>query len=215
VCLISLAGLPIYFAGRTESLVWVLAAAVVSTLLGPIPQILRRALAGAYVVVGGITIAVWLVSMPQRLPALGVEVGQVLAPLIQGSDRVVVAGLWQLEVQHGLAAGFLAGSLDIHQAVRVETVPRSQCDHPGWFDLEAATDPSIMLDEAMGLRRKVETEGGRIWLVWSPSLPVGQYILPAFGGWQRQRLATSEIIAVDLLSLPSVPGDPPLAADGQ
>lgn len=200
VCLISLAGLPIYFAGRTESMVWVLAAVVVSTLLGHIPQILRRVLAGAYVVVGGITIAVWLVSMPQRLPAPGVEVGQVLAPLIQGSDRVVVAGLWQLEVQHGLAEGFLAGSHETHQAVRVETVPRSQGDHPGWFDVEAANETALGRD-ALSLRNNVGTSGGRIWLVWSPGLPVERSFFPVFGDWERQRLATSEIIIVDLLAL--------------
>ncbi len=202
VGLISLVGLPIYFAGRTEVMVWTLAAGLVSTMLWPLSPLVRRTTAGAYVVVGGVTIAFWLASMPQRLPAPGVEVGRVLAPLIQGGDRVVVAGLWQLEVQHGLAAGFFDLDSTLPARVVVETIPRSQAGHPGWLDLKALLSPELIL-EARKLEEQGRRDGQRIWLVWSPRLPLEETFFPAFESWKRATAENPNVLAVDLLLPPT------------
>ena len=139
------------------------------------------------------------------------EVGRKLAARIAESDRVVVAGLWQLEVRHGLAESHLGGSsLAIPE---VETIPGSQASHPGWLDRGAATSPALF-DEARALRRSAELQGNRIWLIWSPGLPLERYFFPAFSGWQRKRVAGSPIIAVDLLFPPSVEGTPLSSGEG-
>jgi mannosyltransferase len=197
--LAALAGLPLYFAGRTESMVWALAAAMVAILIVGLPPIARRIVGGAYVVVGAMTVALWLTDLPTHPPAPGVEVGRALASRITEGDRVVVAGLWQLEVQHGLAAGAL-----IEPAVpnSVETVPRSQAEHPGWLDLDAVLSPSLAMD-ARELERRARVENSRIWMVWSPALPLERNFFPAFSGWRRESIAGSPIIAVDLLTPPA------------
>ncbi len=143
--------------------------------------------------VGAVTAVLWLSSMPARPPAPGVEVGRALAGVIHGSDRVVVVGLWQLEIQHGLAEGFLSGSRAAPAQVRVETVPRSQGDHPGWLDIEAFS-PVVLRNEAKALASDARFGGGRIWLVWSPSLPWSrlsfQYSLVGNGNrWSLLRLS--------------------------
>ena len=202
VGLLALNGVPIYFAGRTESMVWALAATLVAIFIFELPRIVRRIVAGSYVVIGVTTIAMWIADLPSRMPATGVEVGYELSSMMEEGDRVVVAGLWQLEVRHGLARSLLDGSAADLEIVKVETVPRSQADHPGWLDREAVTSPEIY-DEARALRESAAAEGSRIWLVWSPALPLESNFFPAFAGWNRGRVAGSPIIAVDLLTPPS------------
>ena len=199
--LLALGGVPVYFAGRTESMVWALAASLVAILFLGLPPIARRIIAGTYFVVGAMTVAMWLACLPDHPPAPGVEVGRELASRVGANDRVVVAGLWQLEVRHGLAEGTLRTSSGAATFVEVETIPRSQAGHPGWLDREAATSPELNR-EAWELREDAAVEGSRIWLVWSPSLPLENTFFPAFAGWRREKVAGSPIIAVDLLMPP-------------
>jgi len=199
---LALGGVPVYFAGRTESMVWALAAALVAILIFELPPIARRIVAGSYVVFGVTTVAMWIGDLPSRLPAPGVEIGYELSSMIEEGDRVVVAGLWQLEVRHGLARGLLDGSASTSEIVTVETVPRTQADHPGWLDREAITSPELC-DEARALSENAAAEGSRIWLIWSPALPLESTFFPAFVGWRRDRVAGSRVIAVDLLTLPA------------
>ena len=199
--LAALNGLPLYFAGRTESMVWALVAALVAILILGLPTSVRRMVIGAYVVVGSVTVAMWLADLPSRPPAPGVEVGRELASRVEEGDRVVVAGLWQLEVRHGLAEVLLDDPAATSAGVEVETVPRSQAEHPGWLDREAATSPKL-LDEARVLSESAVAAKSRIWLIWSPILPLENTFFPAFAGWRRGRVAGSPIIAVDLLTPP-------------
>ena len=205
--LLALGGVPVYFAGRTESLVWALAAALIAVLVCGLPPIVRRIVAGSYVVVGAATVAMWIGDLPAHPPAPGVDVGYALSSMIEEGDRVVVAGLWQLEVRHGLAEGALGASSGAVPTVEVETIPRSQGEHPGWLDRDAATSPKLY-DEARALSENAAAEGSRIWLVWSPALPLENTFFPAFAGWRRDRVAGSPIIAVDLLSHPTEEGEP-------
>ena len=198
IAALALGGIPVYFAGRTESLAWALAAALVAILIFRLPPIARRIVAGAYVVVGVTTVAIWLAYLPARPPAPGVEVGRELASRVGAGDRVVVAGLWQLEVRHGLAEGHLDESAATSSIVDVETIPRSQAGHPGWLHLEAVVSPDLIV-EAWDLSRDAKADGSRIWLVWSPVLPLERIFFPAFAGWQRDRVAGSPLISVDLL----------------
>jgi len=199
IAVLALGGIPVYFAGRTESMVWALAAALGAILILRLPSIVRRIVAGSYVFVGAVTIIAWLAALPARPPAPGVEVGYALASMMEESDRVVVGGLWQLEVRHGLAQGLFDGSAANASIVDVETVPRSQAGHPGWLDHEAATSPKVF-DEARVLSERAAVERSRVWLVWSPALPLENTFFPAFAGWRRERIAGSPIIAVDLLT---------------
>jgi hypothetical protein len=207
IAVLALGGIPVYFAGRTESMVWGPVMALVAIMVLQLPRVVRRIIAGSYVVVGMATIAMWFADLPERPPTPGVEVGHALSSMIEEGDRVVVAGLWQLEVRHGLAQGLLDGSAATSGAVEVETMPRSQAEHPGWLDREAVTSPRVF-DEAQSLRRSAMAEESRIWLVWSPSLPLENTVFPAFAGWRREKVAGSPIITVDLLT-------PPPAADGE
>jgi hypothetical protein len=207
----ALAGVPLYFAGRTESMVWALAAALVSILCLGLPSVVGRIVLGAYLVVGVASVLMWLAGLGQRPPAPGVEVGRELAARVAEGDRVVVAGLWQLEVRRGLAEGNLEGLMSALVIPEIETVPRSQDSHPGWLDREAAMSPTLF-EEARALRRSAELEGDRIWLVWSPGLPLATNFFPAFSGWQRGRVAVSPIIAVDLLT-PPLDGAGPSSSD--
>jgi hypothetical protein len=200
--LLAVARVPVYFAGRTESMVWALAAALVAILVCELPPIARRIVTGSYVVVGVATVAMWIADLPARPPAPGVEVGHAMASMIDPGDRVVVAGLWQLEVRHGLAEALVDESGATSSVVEVETIPRSQAAHPGWLDREAVTSPELY-EEARALSEDAAAEGARIWLVWSPALPLERTFFPAFEGWQRSRVAGSPIIAVDLLMPPS------------
>jgi hypothetical protein len=211
MCLLALGGTPVYFAGRTESMVWALAAALVAILALGLPAIARRIAVGSYLLAGVVTVAMWFSALPARPPAPGVEVGHNLAPMIEGGDRVVVAGLWQLGVRHGLAKGLRDGSAVFSEIVDVETVPRSQAEHPGWLDRDAVTSPELFR-EARALRESAESEQSRLWLVWSPALPLEDHFFPAFAGWQRGRIAASPVIAVDLLVPP--PPDAPIFVDG-
>jgi hypothetical protein len=198
----ALVGVPLYFAGRTEALVWAIAAALVATLITGLPSAVRHVAAGLYVAVGLTTIALWFGSMPTRPPSPGIEVGQALAPMVEEGDRIVVIGLWQLEVRHGLAREKQEGAAGSTRIADVETLPRSQAGHPGWFDDEAVTSPHL-LDEATRLAERVAADQGRVWLVSSPTLPLGDNVLPAFDGWQRAPVAGSPIITVDLLVPPA------------
>lgn len=211
----ALAGVPLYFAGRTESMVWALAASLVAILIHGLPPLARGSVVTAYLLVGASTVALWLADLPGRRPMPGVEVGRELAGRLEEGDRLVVAGLWQLEVRHGLAERILEGATGNPLPIDVETIPRSQAEHPGWLDRAEAISPRL-LDEARALRDSGEGGTGRIWLVWSPVLPLEETFFPAFSGWRRARVARSPIIAVDLLTLE--PAETPSAAvegDGQ
>jgi hypothetical protein len=207
IWILALGGVPVYFAGRTESMVWALAAALVVIFTFGLRPMARRIVAGSYVMVGMATIAVWFADLPVSPPAAGVEVGYALSSMMEDGDRVIVVGLWQLEVRHGLAQGLLDGSAATSEVIDVETVPRSQAEHPGWLDREAATSPQLY-DEALTLSDDAAAKGSRIWLVWSPALPLENTFFPAFEGWQRGRAGGSPIIAVDLLTLPSAKESP-------
>jgi len=200
--LLARGGVPVYFAGRTESMVWALAAALVTILIVELPPVFRRIVAGSYVVLGAATVAIWIADLPSRLPAPGVEVGYALSSMMEEGDRVVVAGLWQLEVRHGLTRGLLEGSAATSGIARVETVPQSQADHPGWLDRRAATSSEV-LNEAQSLRESALAEENRIWIVWSPSLPLENTFFPVFAGWRCEKVAGSPIITVDLLTPPA------------
>jgi hypothetical protein len=201
VALLARGGVPVYFAGRTESMVWPLIAALVALLAFGLPVYARWIVVGSYVVVGGLTLAVWLSALPARPPAPGVEVGHFLASVVEDGDRVVIAGLWELEVRHGLAAGESERPSASSPKVEVETFPHSQALHPGWLDRDALMSPNL-LQEAWALRESAGEKHNRIWLVWSPALPLESNFFPAFAGWRRDRKAASAIIMVDLLVPP-------------
>jgi len=211
IAVLALGGIPVYFAGRTESIVWALAAAMVAILVFDLPPIVRRFVAGSYVAVGAVTVAMWLADLPARPPAPGVDVGHQLAEMMEEGDRVVVVGIWQLEVRHGLAEGHFGDSSATTAIVEVETLPRSQAGHPGWLDREAVTSPKL-IDEAWALRDNAAAKRSRIWLVSSPGLPLENNFFPAFSGWQRGRVAASSILAVDLLVPPRTEAE--FMADG-
>jgi hypothetical protein len=206
IAILALGGIPVYFAGRTESMVWGPVMALVAIMVLQLPRVVRRIIAGSYVVVGMATIAMWFADLPERPPTPGVEVGHALSSMIEEGDRVVVAGLWQLEVRHGLAQGLLDGSATTSAAVEVGTLPRSQAEHPGWLDREAVTSPQLY-DEGLRLSEDAEANGSRIWLVWSPTLPLEKIFFPAFTGWRRDTVAGSPIITVDLLVPPATASD--------
>jgi hypothetical protein len=191
-------GVPVYFAGRTESLVWGAASALTAMVFATVWPLVRRIVLGAYVAVSLVTLTLWLAELPRREPALGVDVGQRLASLVQEGDRVVVVGLWQLEIEHGIARAKLKSESAGPGQVRVRTVPASQARHPGWLDRQAVLSPSL-LEEARALDVESRENDIRIWLVWSPALPMEKYFMPAFSGWHRHRVFRSTVIAVDLL----------------
>jgi len=201
VAVLALSGIPVYFAGRTESMVWALAAALGAILILGLRPMARRIVTGSYVLVGAAIIFGWLADLPSRPPAPGIEVGRELASRIEEGDRVVVAGLWQLEVRHGLAEESLEAPSGAAALVEVETIPHSQAEHPGWLDRRAVFSPQL-LDEARALCESASKEKSRLWLVWSPVLPFENTFFPAFSGWRRDRVAGSPIIAVDLLTPP-------------
>jgi hypothetical protein len=117
---------------------------------------------------------------------------------VADGDRVVVAGLWQLEVRHGLAEACLRSPPGAAKLVSVETVPRTQSLHPGWLD-RSALFSNDLLEEAARLRNEAESHGNRIWLIRSPILPFDRNFLPAFVGWRRAQVFSSPVIAVDVL----------------
>jgi len=205
IAALALGGIPVYFAGRTESMVWALAAALGAILILGLRPIARRVVAGSYVLVGAVTIFAWLADLPSRPPAPGIEVGRELASWIEKGDRVVVAGLWQLEVRHGLAEKSLEAPSGVAALVEVETIPHSQAEHPGWLDRKAAISSEV-IDEARAMSEDAAEKGSRIWLVWSPALPLESTFFPAFAGWHREKMTGSPIITVDLLTPPPVDG---------
>jgi hypothetical protein len=115
-------------------------------------------------------------------------------------------------VRHGLVKDLRGGSAVSSGIVDVATVPRSQAEHPGWLDRDAVTSPELF-QEARALRESAESEQSRLWLVWSPGLPLEDHFFPAFTGWQRGRIAASPVIAVDLL-VPPPPEVPNLVDEG-
>jgi hypothetical protein len=199
--LLALGGIPVYFAGRTESMVWPLAAALIAILISGLPVLARLIVALPYLLLGAATVTMWLVALPARPPAPGVEVGRYLATQVQEGDRVVVAGLWELEVRHGIAVEDLNEGTSALSTIEVETFPHSQAAHPGWLDRDVFSSPEL-LQEARALRESAESERSRIWLVWSPVLPLEENFFPAFSGWWRGAVGGSQIVAVDLLIPP-------------
>ena len=161
------------------------------------PTLLRGLLAGSYVAVGLTTAGFWLTDLPSRPPAVGVEVGQRLAPLLEEGDRIIVVGLWQLEVRHGLSAA-ARGPVD----VALETLPRSLAEHPGWLDREALFSPELQQD-ARRLELVARERDNRVWLVWSPDPPIERHVLRECDGWQRVRSTVGAMLAVELLMPPT------------
>ena len=195
-------GLPVYFAGRTESMVWLLGVSFSASAAALLPRGWRLLVLGPYAVIGLWTIGAWLAELPDRPLPPGVEAGRALAPEIRDGDLVVVAGLWQLEVEHGLVAARLHEHSVARPAATVRTVPQSQTLHPGWLDVAAVVSPAL-LEEARALEIEARRDQRRIWLVWGPSLPLETNFsrpLEAGGGtpWLE-----SAVIAVDLLTLRS------------
>ena len=191
---------PAYFAGRSESMVWPLAAAVAASLLGRLPRSARLLAVGPYISLALVTAAMWLNELPSRPESIGVEVGRAIAPQLRPDDLVVVVGLWQLEVEHGLAEALFASSSVNQPRPRVRTLPSSQAEHPGWFDRAAIARP-LVLDEARRLAGLVRDRGGRIWLVSSPALPIEDTVIPAISDWRRQDVLATPIVAVGLFWL--------------
>ena len=165
-------------------------------LLVEIPPLPRGLLAGTYVALGLTTAGLWMAELPSRPQAAGVEVGQRLAPLLEEGDRIVVVGLWQLEVRQGLAAAS-SGPL----TVDVGTLPRSQATHPGWLDREALLSAELR-EDARALELAARERGSRVWLVWSPGPQIERDVLAAFDGWRRTRVAVGTVPAVELLTPP-------------
>jgi hypothetical protein len=200
---LALLGIPVYFAGRAESMVWGLAVALAAILVSGLPPLVRWICIGTYSIIGAATIGLWLADLPIRPQAPGVEVGQWLAPMLEEGDRVVVFGLWQLEIEHGLARAWPVSSNGDPTPAQVLTLPRSQAEHPGWFDRIAAVSNSIV-DEARVLEHEQRQRGGRIWLLWSPAQHMEHIWSSVFRGWRYMRIANSPVIAVELFVPPTV-----------
>ncbi len=197
----ALAGVPVYFAGRTESMVWPLAAVLLAAGSAALPWKIRLAALAPYCCVGLITLGLWVHGLSSRPAAPGIRVGRELARELGENDLVVVAGLWQLEVEHGLAEARLGNDGNDSTHDRVRTIPPSQANHPGWLDRVAVMSPDLLV-EARALEGEGRRGDHRIWLVWSPALPLEQNFFPAFSGWGRMRIVDSQVIVVDLLLVP-------------
>jgi hypothetical protein len=197
----ALLGIPVYFAGRTESMVWGLAAGLAVILVLGLPSMVRWIGIGLYIAVGAATIGLWLAELPNRMQAAGVEVGRQLAPMLEDGDRVVIVGPWQLEVEHGLAQARLKSGNRNTTPPAVQTLPKSQSEHPGWFDKDAAFSQAL-IEEAAALEHEAQQRGGRVWLVWSSALQLERTLFPTFAGWQTSRALDSPILTVDLLFPP-------------
>ena len=191
-------GIPVYFAGRTEAMIWAVAATLIAAVCTQLPRNLGTVVMGPYIAIGFMTIGLWLVHLPSSPPAPGVFVGRRLATEVADGDRVVVAGLWQLEVRHGLAEAYLRSPPGAAKLVSVGTVPRTQSLHPGWLD-RSALFSNDLLEEAVRLRNEAASHGNRIWLIRSPILPFDRNFFPAFVGWRRAQVFSSPVIAVDVL----------------
>jgi hypothetical protein len=126
--------------------------------------------------------------------------------MLEEGDRVVVVGLWQLEVDHGLAEANLGTARYPGTPVEVETIPRSQADHPGWLDREALLSPKL-LDDARSLESESRALGNRIWLVRSPPLPIDPRPPSVFEGWRLIPVMGNAVIEVDLLEPPGPSSD--------
>lgn len=195
---LGVAGIPVYFAGRSEAMIWAVAATLIAAVSAQLPRALGTLTMGAYVAVGFLTIGLWLGRLPSLPPAPGVSVGRKLATELMDGDRVVVAGLWQLEVRHGMAEASLQEPPGAAKLVEVETIPQTQSLHPGWLDRPALFSAGL-LEEAARLRHEAETLGNRIWLIRSPVIPLDRNFFPAFVGWRRAQVFDSPLIAVDVL----------------
>jgi hypothetical protein len=195
----SLVGLPVYFAGRSESMVWLPVVSVLAVLVGALPRSGRLLAGGPYVVIGLAVSLIWLGALPDHPRPAGVEIGHELARAATDGDVVVIAGLWQLEIEHGLAEAAITTGSELPRRLPVMTIPRSQSDHPGWLDLEAIYSPDL-IEEARQLETDMSERGARIWLVYSPLLPLQDFFFPAFADWQRLPVAAHPVVAVDLLT---------------
>jgi len=200
-------GAPVYFAGRTEMAAWPLFAAAVGVAATTLDAQTRTLLLAPFVVAGLATETVWLSHLPERLPSTGIQAAEHIAPSLQPGDRIVAAGLWELELRYGLARVDSANPGRPFPRPEFQTFPASLASHPGWLDFEKASSPAH-LEEARTLRHQCEALGcRRIWLVWSPSLALSESFFPAFSGWKQFKVFRNQVIAVDLLVNP-VPGSP-------
>ena len=199
LALLAVAGVPVYFAGRSESMVWPLVAALVAGVLWFVPKVWRVIAVTPYLAIAVATGAMWLVEIPEIQEPPGVAVGRQLAATAQENDLIVIGGLWQLEVEYGIAQARCEAGGDSVPTAPVQTIPQSQAQHPGWLDIEAATSASL-IEEALLIEREMARSGGRVWVVWSPALPLEQTVFPAFAGWTRLQVVSSPVLAVDLLA---------------
>jgi hypothetical protein len=195
------AGLPLYFAGRTEAALVPPLAALAGLALARLPPRLATLFAAPWVIVGLATEATWLAALPSHPPSPGVAIVGRLLPVLEPGDRFVAAGLWELELRHGLAA---LGATPPEAGARRRMIlpfPESLGRHPGWLDSSAFSPSSIV--DARRMRQRLEGEGSRrIWVVGSPALPLETSFFPAFAGWKRHPIHRGEVVCVDLLVAP-------------
>jgi hypothetical protein len=202
-------GVPVYFAGRSESMVWVSFAALVVLLLGHVPRGWRLIAIGPWLLISGATLCNWTVELHDRPDPMGVSIGQHLARELENRDEVVVAGLWQLEVQHGMSMARLASESSVAKIPTVKTIPLSQSSHPGWLSPDATSIRALQGD-ARKLIGDARSRRARVWLVWSPWLPVEAGVFAEFAGWRHRVVVRTETIAVDVFDPPTPrPQQPP------
>lgn len=198
LALLSLAGWPSYFAGRTESIAFPLAAAAVARLARGLGRRGAAVCLGPFVAVGLATSASWLAGLRSQPTAPGVAIATRLAPSLLPGDRIVAGGLWEMELRHGLAT--LGASPGSERGWRelVVPFPSPLANHPGWID-PSEFHPS-RISEAVDLERREAPRGRRLWVVWSPGLPMEEIFFPAFARWDRRAIHRSPLLAVDLLT---------------
>jgi hypothetical protein len=197
--------MPVYFAGRSESMMWVAAAALITALAGTLSRACRLMVVVPWVTIGMVTCVLWLVSLPARSEPPGIQIGRYLASVVETGDVIVIAGLWQLEVEHGFAAAELELDVPEEEVPLVQTFPKSQSRHPGWLDIAAFERVDRLTEEARSLELLVRTSGGRIWLVRSPGLPSENVWSTRFKDWLRTGKFVSQRLVLELILPPATP----------
>jgi hypothetical protein len=179
-------------------MVWVVAAAAAAVGGAGLPRVWRWPAFAPWVIIAAASAMSWMATLPDRQEPIGVQVGRHIATRLETNDLVVVVGLWQLEVEHGIAVEEVTARDRLPSREEVRTLPRRQAEHPGWLDLDGVGSPTV-LEEARVLRSDVEGRGGRVWLVYSPALPVEESVIPAFSGWRRSEVFRSSTLFIDLV----------------